>query len=317
MQRHRLGESELEVSAIALGTWAMSGAVETWGHVDDGESIAAIHQALDCGINLIDTAPIYGLGHSEEIVGKAIQGRRHEVLVATKCGLLFPQSSEQMPPRCLAAESVIRECESSLRRLRTDVIDLYLCHWPDPDVPIRETIGALTTLSDQGKIRAIGLSNYSCEEIAAAREFGPVHAIQPPFSMLQLRAAEDLIPYCVEHSMGVLPYTPLAKGLLTGKFDLDTKHEGIRARDLEFIGSRYRRNLSIVASLVEIAKRYEKTAAQLAINWTTAQRGVTAPIVGAKRASQVLENAGGVGWSISEQDRAEIDRLLRETHVDT
>ncbi len=310
MERRRLGGGELEVSVIALGTWAMGGAVESWGHVDDRESIGAIHQALDCGVNLIDTAPIYGLGHSEEIIGKTIQGRRDEVVLATKCGLAFPRSSEELPPRCLAADSIIRECESSLRRLRAEVIDLFQCHWPDPAVPIRETMGALTTLLEQGKIRAIGLSNYSCEEIAAALEFGPVHAVQPPFSMLHQRAADDLIPYCIEHNIGVLPYSPLVKGLLTGKFGPDSRHEGIRARDPEFIGPRYRRNLAVVASLKEIAKRYDKTVAQLAINWTAAQPGVTAPIVGAKRSSQVLENVGGVGWSISEEDLTEIDRIL-------
>jgi len=312
VQKHRLGDSEIQVSAIALGTWAMGGAVETWGHVDDRESIATIHQALDQGINLIDTAPVYGLGHAEKIVGKAIQGRRREVVLATKCGLLFPRSKNELPPRCLSRDSILRECDASLRRLRTDVIDLYQCHWPDPDVPFRETMEALTTLLERGKIRAIGVSNFNCAEMAAMREFGPVHALQPPFSMLHLRAAEDLIPYCIEHGISVLPYSPLAKGLLTGKFNADSRFEDVRARDPEFIGARYRRNLSIVASLQEISARYDKTVAQLAINWVASSPGVTAPIVGAKRPSQVLENIGGIGWSITEDDRTTIDTLLRE-----
>lgn len=311
MQRRFLGDSGLEVSVIALGTWAMGGAVETWGRVDDRESIAAIHQALDLGINLVDTAPIYGLGHSEEIVGKAIQGRRSEVLVATKCGLLFPKSNDELPLRCLSRESVIRECEDSLRRLRTDVIDVYQCHWPDPETHIREAMEALTTLLEQGKIRAIGLSNFSCEQVTAAREFGPVHCLQPPFSMLQLRAAEDLIPYCIEHRIGVLTYSPLAKGLLTGKFGKDSRFEGIRSQDPEFVGERYRRNLRTVDQLGKIAADYDKTVTQLVINWTVSFRGVTAPIVGAKRPSQVVENAGGVGWTISEEDRARIDAIIR------
>ena len=310
MQKRLLGDSGLEVSAIALGTWAMGGAVETWGRVDDRESIAAIHQALDLGINLVDTAPIYGLGHSEEIVGKVIQGRRSEVLVATKCGLLFPKSSDELPPRCLSRGSILRECEDSLRRLRTDVIDVYQCHWPDPETHIRETMDALTTLLKQGKIRAIGLSNFSCEQMTAAREFGPVHCLQPPFSMLQLRAAEDLIPYCVEHRIGVLAYSPLSKGLLTGKFDKDSRFEGIRSQDPEFLGERYRRNLGIVDQLGKIAAGYDKTVTQLVINWTASFRGVTAPIVGAKRPSQVVENAGGMGWTIGEEDRARIDAIV-------
>jgi aryl-alcohol dehydrogenase-like predicted oxidoreductase len=311
MQKRLLGDSGLEVSVIALGTWAMGGAVETWGQVDDRESVAAIHQALDLGINLVDAAPIYGLGHSEEIVGKAIQGRRNEVLVATKCGLLFPKSNNELPPRCLSRESVVRECEDSLRRLRTDVIDVYQCHWPDPETHIHETMDTLNTLLEQGKIRVIGLSNFSCEQMTAAREFGPVHCLQPPFSMLHLRAAEDLIPYCIEHGVGVLAYSPLAKGLLTGKFDKDSRFEDIRSQDPEFMGERYRRNLRVVGELAKIAAAYDKTVTQLVINWTVSFRGVTAPIVGAKRPSQVVENAGSVGWTITEEDRARIDAIIR------
>ena len=293
----------------------MGGTVETWGYVDDRESIAAIHQAIDLGVNLIDTAPIYGLGHSEEIVGKAIQGRRHEVLVATKCGLLFPLSKDQLPPRCLSRESIFRECEQSLRRLRLDVIDLYQCHWPDPQIPIRETMEALTTLLRQQKIRAIGLSNFSCEEIAAAREFGPVHCLQLPFSMLQRRAADDLLPFCVEHKMATIAYSPLSKGLLTGKFQPGDRPGGIRARDPDFLGERFRRNLRIVDALRPIAAEYGKTVTQLVINWTAASPGVTAPLVGAKRPSQVVENVGGVGWTIDDEDQARIDRLLEGTDV--
>ena len=312
MEKRPFGDSGLQVSVIALGAWAMGGTVETWGHVDDRESIAAIDQALDCGVNLIDTAPIYGLGHSEEVVGRAMQGRRQEVLIATKCGLLFPKSKDQLPPRCLAPASVLRECEESLRRLRTDVIDLYQCHWPDPETPIRETMEALTNLLEQGKIRAIGVSNFSCEQIAAAREFGPIHAVQPPFSMINRRAADDLLPYCRAHGIAAFPYSPLEKGLLTGKFGPENTFKDIRTRDPEFIGRRYRDNLKLVAQLAEVAADLGKTMAQLAIQWVVAQPAVTAPIVGAKRPSQVLENVGGVGWSLEESDRARIERILTE-----
>lgn len=311
MQRRPLGSSGLEVSPIGLGTWAMGGHVETWGYVDDRESIATIHQALDCGINLIDTAPIYGLGHSEEIVGKAIHERRDEVILATKCGLLFPKSKNEVPPRCLSRECILRGCEESLRRLRTNVIDLYQCHRPDPETPSQETMGALTTLLEQGKIRAIGMSNYSCDQIAAALEFGPVVALQPPFSMLNLRAADDLVPFCVEHDIAVLPYSPLAKGLLTGKFSTESRFSDVRARDPEFLGERFRRNLRVVAQLVEIAAGYGKTVTQLVVNWTATHVGITAPIIGAKRPSQVLEHVGGVGWTIKEEDRDRIEKILR------
>ena len=310
MQLYRLGTSDLEVSALSLGTWAMGGTTETWGYVDDRESIAAIHQALDCGINLIDTAPIYGLGHSEQIVGKAIQGRRAEVVLATKGGLDFPSTAGQAPHRCLSAEHLIRDCEASLRRLRTDVIDLYQCHWPDPETPIAETMEALRTLREQGKIRAIGLSNYNCEELAAATVVGPVHAVQTSFSMLNRRSAEDLLPFCKEHRIGVLTYGTLVKGLLTGKFNNESRFEDLRASDPEFQGDRFLRNLGIVEALKSIADRYNKTLAQLVINWTAGFPGLTAPIIGAKRPSQVIENAGGTGWPILEEDRALIDRVL-------
>ncbi len=311
LEKRQLGTSELQISPIALGTWAMGATVETWGHVDDRESIAAIHQALDLGINLIDTAPIYGLGHSETIIGNVITGRRDEVILATKCGLLFPKSNNELPPRCLKSESVLQECDASLRRLRTDYIDLYQCHWSDPETDIRETMEAMRTLLDLGKIRAIGVSNFGCEQISQAREFAPIVALQPPFSMLHLHAAGDLIPYCVENDMGVLPYSPLAKGLLTGKFTETSTMEGIRARDPEFLGDRYRENLRIVESLRQIAQDYGKSIAQLAINWTAYYPGITAPIVGAKRPSQVRDNAGGVGWKLADDDRKKIDTLLQ------
>lgn len=314
MEKRPLGESGLDVSVIALGTWAMGGCVDIWGQVDDRESIAAIHQALDSGINLVDTSPIYGFGHSEEIIGKAIHDRRDEVILATKCGLLFPTSTNQLPPRCLKPESVIRECEASLRRLRTDTIDLYQIHWPDPDTPIRETMSAMTKLLDHGKIRAIGLSNFSCEQIASAREFGPIASLQPPFSMLHRRATDELLPFCKEHCMGVISYSPLTKGLLTGKFSIESTFTDIREHDPDFIGDRYRRNLQIVDQLKSIADTYDKTVTQLVINWTVSYPGITAPIIGVKVPSQVLENVGGVGWTLRDEDRTNIDSILRGEH---
>ena len=312
MEKRPLGDSGLDISIVGLGTWAMGGDVAWWGRVDDRESIAAIHEALDGGMNWIDTAPIYGCGHAEEIVGKVIQGRRSDVIVATKCGLMFPDLPGTIPERCLTRDSIIRECEESLRRLRTDFIDLYQCHWPDPETPIRGTMEAMESLLSQGKIGAIGVSNFNCEQISGAREHGTVHALQPPFSMLQLRAADDLIPYCMEYGIGVIPYGPLSKGLLTGKFHANSVFDDHRAQEPDFIGDRFRRNLDIVESLKTIAADYDKTVAQLAVNWTATYPGVTAPIVGAKRPSQVREVLGGVGWSLSDDDRDRIDRMLRE-----
>jgi aryl-alcohol dehydrogenase-like predicted oxidoreductase len=311
MEKRRLGASRIEVSVLGIGTWAMSGYVPAWGVVDDNESVAAIREALDGGVNLLDTAPIYGDGHSETIVGRAIAGRRDEVVLATKCGLL-PSPSGGEPRRCLARDSILRECDASLRRLQTDVIDVYQCHWPDPKTPLRETMEALVALLQMGKIRGIGLSNFSCEQMAAAKEFGPVHSIQPPFSLLTRRAAADLLPYCREHEMGVLAYGPLAKGLLTGKFSADSQIRGVRAEDPEFTGARFRQNLDFVDRLRPMAARYGKTVGQLALNWVIHQPGITAALFGAKRPSQVVENLGASGWSIDAADLARIDELLHE-----
>lgn len=317
MDTRALTGTDLHVSVVGLGTWAIGGIAEEWGQVDDRESIATIHQALDLGINLIDTAPIYGAGHSEAVVGKAILGRREEVILATKCGLVASKSRGAPPIRRLTRESVLRECEQSLRRLRTEVIDLYQCHWPDPETHIRETMGALVTLLEQGKIRAIGVSNFSCEQIAAAREFGPIHSLQPPFSLLNRRAADDLLPYCAEHNLSVIAYDVLARGLLTGKFHRDSEIGGMRRRDPDYVGSRFLRNLDVVARLGEIAAAHGKTVAQLAVRWAAYHPGVTTALFGAKRPSQVLENVGGVGWTLTEDNQQRIDQLLRGNAVDT
>lgn len=311
MHLRRMGTSDLHVSPLALGTWAMGGSADSWGPVDDRESIAAIQQSLDSGVNLIDTAPIYGWGHSEEIVGKAIQGRRHEVLLATKCGLM-PGRPGEPPVRCLKRQRILEECHASLRRLRTEVIDLYQCHWPDPTTPIRETMSAMTELLHRGTIRAIGLSNFAVEEITAAREFGPVHCLQSPLSMLHPRAISELLPYCMEHHIGFLAYSPLAKGLLSGKFDERSSFSGIRARDVDFVGSRYRSHLNTIERLRGIADTLKISLAQLALAWTIAQPGVTSAIAGAKRPSQVLENAAGAAIVLNDADRASITRILNE-----
>lgn len=309
MQLRQLGTFGPRVSAIGLGTWAMGGAPESWGPVDDRESHAAIEQALECGINLIDTAPIYGLGHAEEIVGRAIKGRRDRVIIATKCGLQFPKDSGEPPRRSLAYHDILRECDASLRRMKINFIDLYQCHWPDPKTSIRETMDALCTLQRGDKIGAIGLSNFSCEEMTAAREFGPIVSLQAPFSMLNRRAAQDLIPFCREHDMGVLAYSPLSRGLLTGKFAITDRFSGIRARDPDFLGARYRKNLEIIEKLRPFSAKYGKTLTQLVLNWTVRTPGVTTALVGAKRHSQVAENCD-VDWPLDPRDCAEITAIL-------
>jgi aryl-alcohol dehydrogenase-like predicted oxidoreductase len=307
MEYRQLGNSEIRVSTLALGAWAMGNDPAEWGYVDDNESIAAIQAALDGGVNLIDTAPIYGNGHAETIVGRAVAGRRENVVIATKCGLLPPASAEGQPVRCLTAESIITECEASLRRLRSDYIDLYQCHWPDTNTPERETFSALERLRTQGKVRAIGVSNYSCEQIVRAMEYTRIASAQPAFSLICRRPLHDLLPFCQEHEIGVIAYSPLAKGLLTGKFRADTPLSGVRAADPEFRGDRFRRNLDFVAQLRVIADRYDRSLAQLALRWVIQQPGVTSAIMGAKRPSQVIENLGAAEFEITETDLLAID----------
>lgn len=298
------------VSPVGLGTWATGGTVETWGRVDDNESISAIRRAVELGINLIDTAPIYGLGHSEEVIGLAIKGIRDQVVLASKCGVRFPRTPDEKPWHCLRRDSIVKECEDSLRRLGVETIDLYQCHWPDPDTPVEETRAALDTLMQQGKIRVVGVSNFSCQQMSEMRAVGPIHSLQPSFSLVDRRAADDLLPYCKEYDIGVICYSPLCKGLLTGKFGPDDTFDDVRGRDPEFKGEKYAKNLELVRCLEPIAARHGKTVAQLAINWVINYPGVTAAIVGFKRSSQVEENIGGTGWSLTEGDSLEIEQML-------
>jgi len=317
MHYRRLGKTDLEVSMVALGCWAMGSDPDFWGPADDNESIATIHKALDLGINLIDTAPSYGLGHSEEIVGKATADRRDRAVLATKCGIM-PTSNTKIDPdaktgsdRNLSRRGIEQECEASLRRLRTDVIDLYQCHWPDPNTPIDETMEAMTHLRQQGKIRAVGVSNFSCEQMSACRAAGQLDCLQPPLSMLERRAADDLIPYCQEYGMGVLVYGPLCKGLLTGKYDRNNLPTDFRADDEHFQSDRLARHLRTLEQLGDIAGRYGITLGQLAIAWAANFPGVTAAIVGARKPSQVMENAGAADVRLSVQDTVAINEMLR------
>ena len=312
MEYRQLGNSDLRVSVLALGTATMGNDPTEWGLVDDNESIAAIQTALDAGVNLIDTAPIYGNGHAETVVGRAIAGRRENVIIATKCGLLPPADDRSQLMRNLRAESIVAECEASLRRLHVENIDLYQCHWPDSATPEQETFTALEKLKAQGKVRAIGVSNYSCEQILHAMEYARIASVQPPFSMLHRRPLQDLLPFCREHEIGVIAYSPLAKGLLTGKFSADSSIAGVHATDPEFRGDRYQRNLRFVDELRAIAANNDRSPAQLALRWVIQQPGVTGAIMGVKRPSQVLENLAAAKSAISESDMCAINLLLED-----
>jgi aryl-alcohol dehydrogenase-like predicted oxidoreductase len=308
------------------GGWAFG-----WGPQDDAESMAAIQRALDLGINWIDTAAVYGLGHSEEIVGQAIPstalrqssgqdsghraGRRDEVIIATKCGLVWDEGSTS-PYGRLKAESVRREVEASLRRLNVEVVDLYQIHWPDPAGDIEEAWGVIADLIREGKVRYGGVSNFSVAQLKRVQAIHPVASLQPPYSMLQRGIEEDLLPYCAANDIGVIVYSPMQAGLLTGKFTRERvanlPDNDWRKRDHHFQEPELGANLALVEKLRPIAERNGRTVAQLAIAWVLRRPEVTAAIVGGRRPSQIEETAPAGDWVISAEDIAEIDALLAE-----
>lgn len=311
MDYRRLGTTDLNVSVVALGCWAIGGEAGVWGPVDDNESIDAIQQGLDLGLNFIDTAPAYGYGHSEEIVGKAIAGRRAQVVIATKCGLTWREVGGRID-RGLSARSVAAECAASLHRLRVETIDLYQIHWPDPETPLRETMEALVKLREQGKIRAIGVSNFTRAQLSEARQYGEVNCLQPELSMFERAATDELLPYCREYGLAAIVYAPLARGLLTGKFHTASRFADLRAKDSRFTGAAFTQHLATVERLKPIAARLGCTVAQLAVRWTIQQPGVTAAIVGFKRPSQVNENARAGDLRIPPAEMDEINAILTE-----
>jgi myo-inositol catabolism protein IolS len=298
MQQRRLGSSQVSVSEIGLGTWGMSGAF--WGAADDAESIRVIHQALDLGVTLVDTAEAYGRGHAEEVVGKALAGRREKAVIATKAA-----------PNHLEPSEAVNALEGSLKRLQTDYVDVYFIHWPNPDVPLGATMEAFERLRAEGRIRALGVSNFGAKEMDSARQHGIIDVLQPPYNMLWREVEAATLPYCRKHNIGVMPYSGLAQGLLTGALSRNTAFvEGDERRTtVLFQPGTYERALDAVEGLRPIAAKYGKSVPQLAIQWLTSRPGVSSPLLGARTVHEMKENAGSVGWSIAEADVAEINRL--------
>jgi aryl-alcohol dehydrogenase-like predicted oxidoreductase len=324
MEHRRLGGSDVEVSVVTFGAWAIGGWL--WGPQDASDAVAGIRKALELGVTSIDTAAVYGFGHSEELVAEALDGRkREEVQILTKFGLRWDTDEGSQPfdttdlagrpvtvVRNSRPESVMEECERSLRRLKTDYIDVYQCHWPDKDTPVEETFGAVSTLLEQGKILAAGVSNYTVEQMSAARRAAPLASSQPPFSMINRAAERDVIPYCREHNVGVLTYSPLQRGLLTGKITEDyTFAEGDhRAGDRFFQPANVRKVNAFLEQIRPIADAHDATLAQLVIAWTIRRPGVTAALVGARNVRQAGENAAAADVSVTEEEVARIDEHL-------
>ena len=326
MQFRKLGSSGIETSVIGLGTWAMGGWM--WGGTDDKASIAAIHGALDTGVNLIDTAPAYGLGKAEELVGQAIKGRRDQVVLATKCGLVwggnqgnyFFDEEGQQVRRYLGGQSIRTELQSSLQRLGTDYIDLYITHWQDPTTPIAETMDTLLALKKEGKIRAIGVSNVSAAELKEYLACGPIDAIQEKYNMLDRDIEGQLLPICGDFSTSVLSYSSLAQGILSGKIGPDRQFSGDdqRINDPRFSLANRIKIKSLLDKIAPLAEDYQLSIAQLVIAWTVAQSPLMFALCGARNLQQAEENAAAGDVQLSSGDvqqiTAAVDRYLQQAN---
>ncbi|WP_447979368.1 aldo/keto reductase [Candidatus Nitrospira bockiana] len=314
MEYRTLGNTGLDVSVIGLGTWVMGGWL--WGGAEDRESIGTIRRALELGVNLIDTAPIYGHGRSEEIVGRAIaeSGRRDAVLLATKVGIEW-NVEQARAWRNSSRKRIEQEVEDSLRRLRTDRIDLYQVHWPDPETPLKETMDTLADLRRAGKIRFIGVSNFSEAQMAECLAVGPIHVVQPPYNLFERQIEAHVLPFCRRHGIATLVYGPLCRGLLSGKYrGTETFSKGdVRGMDPKFKDDRFKNYLACVDRLRAIANRRNKTVGQLAVRWCLDRPGVTVALCGARRPDQIEESCGATGWTLTAAENVEIERIVTET----
>lgn len=307
-----LHNSDKKISAVILGTWAIGGS--HWGSYDEANAVRAIETALENGINAIDTAPVYGDGHAEELIGKAIRGRRDRVFLATKCGLDIYDRSYR---RDLSPAYIERDLHGSLKRLGTDCIDLYQCHWPDPEVPVEETMAALTRFRDEGKIRHIGVSNFSGPQLLEALRCVALFSLQPHYSLLERSVEEDLLPICIEKSINVFPYGSLGAGMLTGKYRECPRFKKGDARSFFY---RYYRPAywpgvrRLVDEVEAIATRKGTTSGVVALSWLLKQPGVTSVIVGARSADQVTGNTADVPVDLSDEDMRTLETFSRQVY---
>lgn len=316
MQTRRLGQTDLEITRMGYGAWAIGGGgwAFAWGPQDDQESIATIHEALDLGINWIDTAPVYGLGHSEEVVARALQGRTHKPYIFTKCGRIWDENRQI--GKSLKRESIRRECEASLRRLRVETIDLYQIHWPEPPEEIDEGWETLTQLKNEGKVRWIGVSNFNEKQMAQVSRFGPIASLQPPYSMVRREIETSILPHCLEQKIGVLVYSPMQSGLLTGSWTRERlaslpADDWRREKNRHFQEPLFSRNLKLAALLGEIGRPHGKSPGEVAIAWTLNHPAVTAAIVGARKPGQMKGLIGAADWRLPPDALSQIDEFLK------
>jgi len=311
MDTRTFGNTDIQVTPVGLGTWAIGGWM--WGGTDEAQSIDTIHRAIDKGIGLVDTAPVYGFGRSEEIVGKALaNGRRDQVALATKVALNWNDDHDKIW-RDSTASRIEQEVEDSLKRLQTDRIDIYQVHWPDPKTPMEETARALEKLYQAGKIRAIGVSNFTPSQMDELQKSVPLHSLQPPYNLFERDIEREILPYCRENGIATITYGGLCRGLLTGKMREDTQFNGddLRKNDPKFQGDRYRQYLNAVAELDAFAsERYQKNVLALALRWLVDQPGVTTALWGARRPEQLDPVDDIEGWSLDKEAMAAIDDIL-------
>jgi aryl-alcohol dehydrogenase-like predicted oxidoreductase len=313
MKKQILGNSDLNITRVGLGAWAIGGDWQWgWGHQDDKDSIAAIREAIDLGVNWIDTAPVYGLGRSEKVVGAAIKDMSSKPYIFTKCGLCWNEennAAREAFPR-LKAESVRKEAEGSLRRLGADVLDLYQIHWPNPKADIEEAWEEMAKLKEEGKVRYIGVSNHSVAQMERLSKIAPVTSLQPPYNFLNRAIEDEILPYCSEKNIGVIVYSPMASGLLTGKMTPERikslPDDDWRKQDFNYTEPQLSQNLKIVESMAALAKKKGVPTSKIPIAWTLKHPAVTAAIVGMRKPGQAAETVGGADLAFSDEDWASI-----------
>ncbi|MEN3037598.1 MAG: aldo/keto reductase [Candidatus Kryptonium sp.] len=322
MEYRQLGQTEIKIPVITFGGWAIGGWY--WGGTDEELAIKAIQKAIEVGMNCIDTAPVYGFGLGEEIVGKAIKGKRNEVIIATKCGLRWDVEEGEFffdtyfngkryyVYRNARKNSIIEECERSLRRLNTDFIDIYQIHWPDKTTPIDESLEALTRLQEQGKIRAFGVSNFDANLMKETLKYARVESNQVKYSLLDRSIEKELIPLCIENKISILAYSPLEQGLLTGKITMETEFKSgdLRKKQFWFQPENRKKVLDALEKIKPIAEERNVTIAQLVINWTFSQPGITTAIVGARNPEQVEENAKATTFKLTDEEIQKISEAF-------
>jgi len=318
MEYKKLGQTNLKVSIIGFGGCPISG--HGWGNVKDKNSIDAIHKALELGINFFDTADVYGLGHSEEILSKGLEKYRKKVVIATKVGLRWNKKTKKSE-NDLSTKHIIKAVDTSLKRLRIDRIPLYQIHYPDPKTPIQETMEILEKLKKQGKIQHIGCSNFSKKLITEFQKYGRIESTQESYNILNRKIEKEIIPVCNKLKMGILIYAPLLQGLLTGKYNQKTKFDSNdrRSRNIykNFHGKRFEANLKIIEKIEKIAEKYNKTCAQLALKWILENPSVTSVIVGVKNPEQITQNIKAIGWKLNNKDKEKINQTVLDMYEKT